>query len=123
MSILRTFYLFGELLRLNVCIFWLHKILFLRFQKVYILIKVTRNIKGENVMFEIRKTEEMINKTFRLPASLLDELTQIAEHEKISVNNLVRQCCEYALGNMKKEKWNKEYISEQAGKLSCVCTC
>ena len=55
-------------------------------------------------MFEIRKTEEMINKTFRLPASLLDELTQIAEHEKISVNNLVRQCCEYALGNMKKEK-------------------
>ena len=73
-------------------------------QKVYILTKVTRKIKGENVMFEVRQTEEMINKTFRLPASLLDELTQIAEHEKISVNNLVRQCCEYALGNMKKEK-------------------
>ena len=55
-------------------------------------------------MFQVRQTEEMLNKTFRLPASLLDELAKIAEHEKVSVNNLVRQCCEYALSNMKTEK-------------------
>ena len=55
-------------------------------------------------MFEVKQTEEMLNKTFRLPASLLDELAKIAEHEKVSVNNLVRQCCEYAISNMKTEK-------------------
>ena len=55
-------------------------------------------------MFQVRQTEEMINKTFRLPATLLEELTKIAEHEKVSVNNLVRQCCEYAIANMKVEK-------------------
>ena len=55
-------------------------------------------------MFEVKQTEEMLNKTFRLPVSLLDELARIAEHEKVSVNNLVRQCCEYALNNMKTEK-------------------
>ncbi len=55
-------------------------------------------------MFQVRRTEEMINKTFRLPSSLLDELTRIAEQEKVSVNNLVRQCCEYALSNMGKER-------------------
>ena len=62
-------------------------------------------MKGRiNPMFKVRQTEEMINKTFRLPQSLLDELAKIAEHEKVSVNNLVRQCCEYALANMKAEK-------------------
>nr|WP_296770531.1 Arc family DNA-binding protein [Selenomonas sp.] len=46
----------------------------------------------------------MLNKTFRLPSSLLEELTKVAEHEHVSVNNLVKQCCEYALSNMRKEK-------------------
>ena len=55
-------------------------------------------------MFKVRQTEEMINKTFRMPQSLLEELNKIAEREKVSVNNLVRQCCEYALSNMKVEK-------------------
>ena len=55
-------------------------------------------------MFEVKQTDEMVNKTFRLPLHLLEELTKIAEHEKVSVNNLVRQCCEYALNNMKTEK-------------------
>ena len=55
-------------------------------------------------MFEVKQTEEMLNKTFRLPQSLLEKLTKVAEHEKVSVNNLVRQCCEYALANMKSEK-------------------
>lgn len=55
-------------------------------------------------MFQVRQTEEMINKTFRLPQSLLEELTKVTEAEHVSVNNLVRQCCEYALANMKSEK-------------------
>ncbi len=73
-------------------------------QKVHFLRKVTSIYKGENAMFQVRQTEEMINKTFRLPQSLLEELTKVAEQEKVSVNNLVRQCCEYALANMKAEK-------------------
>ena len=44
----------------------------------------------------------MTNKTFRLPILLVSQLTKVANREKVSVNNLVRQCCEYALGNMAK---------------------
>lgn len=60
--------------------------------------------KGEFRMFRVKQTEEMANKTFRLPKNLLNELTKIAERENVSVNNLVRQCCEYALHSMKEEK-------------------
>lgn len=59
---------------------------------------------GIDVMFEVKQTDEMVNKTFRLPVPLLEELTKVAEHEKVSVNNLVRQCCEYALDNMRSDK-------------------
>ena len=55
-------------------------------------------------MFEVKQTDEMANKTFRLPVPLLEELTKVAEHKKVSVNNLVRQCCEYALANMSPDK-------------------
>ncbi len=55
-------------------------------------------------MFKVQQNEMMVNKTFRLPANLVSELTRVANEEKISVNNLVRQCCEYALSNMKTEK-------------------
>ena len=55
-------------------------------------------------MFEVKQTDEMANKTFRLPVLLLEELTKVAEHKKVSVNNLVRQCCEYALANMSPDK-------------------
>ena len=63
---------------------------------------------GIDVMFEVKQTDEMVNKTFRLPVPLLEELTKVAEHEKVSVNNLVRQCCEYALDNMRSDKTAKE---------------
>ncbi len=59
---------------------------------------------GIDIVFEVKQTDEMINKTFRLPVPLLEELTKVAEHEKVSVNNLVRQCCEYALDNMRSDK-------------------
>lgn len=51
-------------------------------------------------MFCIKQSDEMINKTFRLPVKLVDELAKVAEDKHVSVNSLVRQCCEYALSNL-----------------------
>ena len=51
-------------------------------------------------MFEVKKPE-MTNKTVRLPTELVERLTKIAQQKGISVNSLVRQCCEYALENLK----------------------
>lgn len=49
--------------------------------------------------FKIQKTE-YVNKTFRLTRELNDRLSQIAQQENISVNELVVQCCNYALSNL-----------------------
>ena len=51
-------------------------------------------------MFKIEKTE-MINKTFRLPLELVEELQKIAQNKGVSLNNLVKQCCEIALRTTK----------------------
>ena len=57
-------------------------------------------IKGlEGCMFKIEKPE-MVNKTFRLPLDLVEELSTVAQNQNISLNNLVKQCCEYALKNL-----------------------
>ena len=53
-------------------------------------------------MFVVKKNSEMMNKTFRLPVDLLERLTEVAKAQEVSVNNLVQQCCEYALGEMPK---------------------
>lgn len=53
-------------------------------------------------MFKVEK-EEMINKTFRLPLKLVDSLYSVAQEKGVSLNNLVRQCCEYALKNLDKK--------------------
>jgi len=53
-------------------------------------------------MFEVRK-EEMTNKTFRLPLNLVEQLYKVAQGKGISLNNLVKQCCEYALENITAE--------------------
>ena len=47
-------------------------------------------------MFEVKKTEYM-NKTFRLPLELVQRLEALAQEKGVSVNNLVVQCCEYAM--------------------------
>ena len=60
----------------------------------------------ENNMFKIEKTE-MINKTFRLPLDLVEKLQTVAQNQGVSLINLVRQCCEYALNNLEKEKTDK----------------
>lgn len=54
-------------------------------------------------MFEVKK-EEYINKTFRMPVELVKKLEIIAQSEKVSLNNLIVQCCEYSIKNLKKDK-------------------
>ena len=67
------------------------------------------------MMFKIQQNEQTVNKTFRLPVKLIEELTQVAAEEKISVNNLVRQCCEYALDNINADN-RKELYDIDSGK-------
>ena len=58
-------------------------------------------------MFRIEKPE-MVNKTFRLPLDLVEELSKVAQNQNISLNNLVKQCCEYALKNLEDDNQPKE---------------
>lgn len=53
-------------------------------------------------MFRIEKTE-YTNKTFRLPNDLLQKMEQLAQEKDISLNQLVIQCCRYALDNLDEE--------------------
>jgi len=54
-------------------------------------------------MFEIKKPTSS-NKTIRMPDPLIARLEKLAATHDISFNQLVVQCCEYALDNMKPEK-------------------
>ncbi len=54
-----------------------------------------------NNKFKILKPE-MISKNLRFPAELLEQMQTIAQNQGVSLNNLVVQCCKYALGNMEK---------------------
>jgi len=49
--------------------------------------------------FQIHK-EEFVNKTFRMPKTLVNELSELAHQQGISVNELVTQCCRYSLKNL-----------------------
>lgn len=50
-------------------------------------------------MFSVKKIE-MVNKTFRMSTILVKRLSVVAQQQNVSMNNLVAQCCEYALSNM-----------------------
>ena len=50
-------------------------------------------------MFKVKKIE-YINKTFRLPLELVEKMEVLAQNGDVSLNNLVIQCCEYALENL-----------------------
>lgn len=49
--------------------------------------------------FKIQK-QEYVNKTFRITKELSEQLSDIAQKEDISVNELVVQCCHFAIANM-----------------------
>lgn len=50
-------------------------------------------------MFKIKKIESS-NKTIRMPNDLIDELEKLATTNDISFNQIVIQCCQYALENL-----------------------
>lgn len=52
-------------------------------------------------MVEVKKSNNS-NKTIRMPEALIEELQTIADKNDISFNQLVVQCCEYALKHMNK---------------------
>ena len=53
-------------------------------------------------MFKIEKPE-YTNKTFRMPNDLIAEMETLAQSKQISLNQLVIQCCKYALKNLEKD--------------------
>lgn len=58
-------------------------------------------------MFEIKKVQSF-NKTIRMPEDLIAELEKLASKNDISFNQLVVQCCEYALKNLGDNNKNKK---------------
>ncbi|MGN0162596.1 MAG: toxin-antitoxin system HicB family antitoxin [Candidatus Ornithomonoglobus sp.] len=54
-------------------------------------------------MFKIQKGYDTISKTFRLPADMAETLETLAQKNKISLNQLVIQCLNYALDNLTDE--------------------
>ncbi len=61
------------------------------------------NLLQEVRMFKVEKPE-MTNKTFRLPVELIEKLSAVAQNKGVSLNNLVKQCCEYALKHLDKDE-------------------
>ena len=57
-------------------------------------------------MYKVKKPEH-INKTFRMPLDLVQKLEKLAQEKEVSLNNLVVQCCEYALDNIDSADINK----------------
>ncbi len=50
-------------------------------------------------MFKVKK-QEHINKTFRMPVELVASLEELAAKKEVSLNQLVIQCCAYALAHL-----------------------
>jgi len=51
-------------------------------------------------MFQIRKGYDSESKTFRLPIELIEKLNVLATQNKLSLNQLVVQCLNYAVDNI-----------------------
>lgn len=62
-------------------------------------------------MFKVKK-HEYINKTFRMPLELVKKMEIIAQDKHVSLNNLVTQCCEYALDNIDDNRNKKNTLYE-----------
>lgn len=72
-------------------------------KKYNVLFNYTVEFGVNNKMFEIKKPSSS-NKTIRMPDTLIEQLEKLAGEHDISFNQLVVQCCEYALKNMEPEK-------------------
>lgn len=51
-------------------------------------------------MLEFEKNYESVNKTFRIPSNIVEQLEQLAGEYNTSMNKIVIQCLEYALANI-----------------------
>lgn len=51
-------------------------------------------------MLEFEKGFESVNKTFRIPVHIVEQLEKLAGKYNTSVNKIVIQCLEYALENI-----------------------
>ena len=51
-------------------------------------------------MLEIEKGYESVNKTFRIPVNIVEQLERLAGENNTSVNKVVVQCLQYALDNI-----------------------
>jgi len=51
-------------------------------------------------MFKIQKGYDSESKTFRLPIQMIERLEVLATQSKLSLNQLVIQCLNYALDNL-----------------------
>ena len=51
-------------------------------------------------MFKIQKGYDSESKTFRLPVELIEQLEKLAAQNKLSLNQLVVQCLNYAVSNL-----------------------
>ena len=58
-------------------------------------------------MFEIRKPTAS-NKTIRMPDTLIEKLEKLATEHDISFNQLIIQCCEYAMEHLNKPDEEKK---------------
>ncbi|MBR1528694.1 MAG: toxin-antitoxin system HicB family antitoxin [Oscillospiraceae bacterium] len=58
-------------------------------------------------MFEIRKPTAS-NKTIRMPDALIEKLERLATEHDISFNQLVIQCCEYAMEHLNQPDREKQ---------------
>ena len=54
-------------------------------------------------MLEFEKGFESVNKTFRIPVHVVEQLEYLAGKYNTSVNKIVIQCLEYALENISED--------------------
>ena len=54
-------------------------------------------------MFKIQKGYDTEPKTFRLPIELIERLETLAAQNKLSLNQLVIQCLNYAVDNLEND--------------------
>lgn len=68
---------------------------------------VTRTTLKEVLLLFQVKRQEFITKTFRMPVALVERLEKLAQNKSVSLNQLIAQCCEYALDNLSNEDEQK----------------
>ncbi len=54
-------------------------------------------------MLELEKGYESVNKTFRIPVNIAEQLEKLAGEYNTSVNKIVVQCLQYAIKNIDKQ--------------------